>query len=288
MPDITVIWGGVTIGAFYALLGLSYLLILMGTRTLNFGVGGFAVFAAVGSAVWAEDTSRTIALLAAIAAGCVLAIASDTLVARPIQARDTGHYAVVIALAAVFFVVVQITGEWLTAAPVFGQPLSTAVFFEGRVTGQSVILVAAAVLATAAAWAWFKYGRRGRLLSAVGDEWQAAVLLCLPIGRLRILAVALGGLLAGIAGVLISGQAPVNFHSGFSWALVGLVALMIGGAASAWGPLVGGLIIGLSGTLGTYWVGSTFLGVRDYVLLAVVLLVFKFRPEGLFAKAIRV
>jgi len=288
MPDFTVIWGGVTTGSFYALLGLSYLLILKGTRTLNFGVGGFAVFAAVGSAIWAEDTSRSVALVAALAAGCALALASDTFVARPIQARDTGHYAVVIALAAVFFVVVQITGEWLSAAPVFGQPLSTAVWFEGRITGQSVILVAAAVLATAAASIWFRYGRRGRLLSAVGDEWQAAVLLCLPIGRLRILAVALGGIIASVAGVLISGQAPVNFQSGFSWALVGLVALMVGGSASAWGPLVGGLIIGVSGTLGTWWLGSTLLGVRDYVLLAVVLLVFKFRPEGLFAKAIRV
>jgi branched-chain amino acid transport system permease protein len=126
------------------------------------------------------------------------------------------------------------------------------------------------------------------LLSAVGDEWQAAVLLCLPIGRLRLLAVVLGGILASAAGVLISGQAPVNFQSGFSWALVGLVALMVGGSASAWGPLVGGLIIGVSGTLGTWWLGSTLLGVRDYVLLAVVLIVFKFRPEGLFAKAIRV
>mgnify|MGYP006174096553 CR=1 FL=1 len=94
-----------------------------------------------------------------------------------------------------------------------------------------------------AGWVW----DADRLQTAIGDEdWGT-------IGRLRILAVALGGLLAGLAGVLISGQAPVHFHSGFSWALVGLViftaASLACGLASSAGLLIGARVVQDSGPI---------------------------------------
>jgi len=283
--EFPVLWGGVTVGSFYGLLGLSYLLIYRATRTLNFGVGAFAVFAAVASTLWVDSYGMVAGMLAALAGACLAALASDYLVARPIQARESGHFAVVIALTAVFFAIVQLTGQWLTPTAVLGLPLTYTAFLGGQVSGQSAVLVGISVAATITTWAWFRYGRKGRLLTAVADDWQAAILLCMPIRWLRILVVLIGGLAAGVAGILVVGLASVSFYSGFAWALIGLVALMIGGSASAWGPLVGGLLVGLVETLSSRWIGAS---VQDYVLLGVVLLVFLLRPQGLFAaKSVR-
>jgi branched-chain amino acid transport system permease protein len=278
--EFSTLWGGLTVGSFYGLLGLSYLLIFRATQTLNFGVGAFAVFAAIAAATWANTFGVVPATLAALAVACLGALASDTLVARPIQAREGGHFAVVIALTAVFFAIVQLTGQWLTPTAVLAQPVIDMAFFDGQVSGQSAVLVATSVAATIASWIWFKHGRKGRLLTAVADDWYAAILLCLPIRWLRILVVLIGGLAAGVAGILVVGLASVSFYSGFAWALIGLVAMMLGGSASAWGPLVGGVVVGLVETLSARWIGAS---VQDYVLLAVVLLVFLLRPQGLFA-----
>jgi branched-chain amino acid transport system permease protein len=279
MTELTVLWEGLVSGAHYGLLGLAYLIILQATRTYNFSVGAFAGFAAVAFAVWSGTFSLPVALAFALVATVGLSIATDVLVTRPIAAREIG-------LTAALFVITQITRQLFSPRIFMGTPLvqGSVTLFDTTVSAHSVASILLSLSACAGVEAWQTYGRRGRLLAAVGDNWEAAVLLGLPVGGIRILAVGLGGAVCALAGALQAGAGPVSFHSGFGLALVGFLALVIGGTRSSFGPFVGGTIIGLTETLGARLIGAS---IREYLLLLVILVVFRLRPQGILAKEVR-
>jgi outer membrane protein TolC len=91
--------------------------------------------------------------------------------------------------------------------------------------------------------AWLRWSRYGQWLRAVGENQQAARTMGFPVARIRLVAFAVGGLIAGVAGPLFSSKAGVSFESGLSYSLFGFIALVIGGTGSVWGPLAGGLFL---------------------------------------------
>jgi branched-subunit amino acid ABC-type transport system permease component len=286
VTEFSVIWEGLVSGALYGLIGLAYLLILQATRTYNFAVGSFVGFAGVAYATWGQTLPFGVAAGLVLLVSVALATVTDLAVTRPIQGRETGHFGVVLGLTAAFFVIIQVTRQIFSARTVLGQPaVDGAVLVAGTTfTLQSLLTVAVAVALSGAVQVWQSHGRRGRLLAAVGDNWDAAVLLCLPIGGIRYLAVGLGGAVCALAGMLLAGASPLSFHSGFGLALTGFLALVVGGAASTWGPLLGGSVIGLTETVGARVIGAS---IREYLLLLVILIVFRLRPHGLLAKVVR-
>ncbi len=287
MTELTVIWEGLVSGALYGLVGLAYLLMLRATRVYNFAVGSFASFAAVAYGHWSWNFPHAGAILVICAITAVGAIAVDTIVTRPIQNRETGgHLGVVLSLTAALFVVLQITRQLFSARTVLGFPLidGTAKIFGTTIALHGLITILAALAATVAVEIWQRYGMRGRLLAAVGDNWEAAVTLGLPVTGVRAFAVGLGGAVCGLMGALYAGGAAVDFYSGFSFALTGFLALVIGGPKSNWGPLLGGCVIGLTETIGARIVGAS---IHQYLLLLVILVVFRLSPQGILAKTVR-
>jgi neutral amino acid transport system permease protein len=55
-------------------------------------------------------------------------------------------------------------------------------------------------------------------------------------------------------------------------------AVVLGGLGSAYGAMVGGLVIGMAGEISTYWLETEFKYVTALGVLIVVLLV---RPQGI-------
>jgi branched-chain amino acid transport system permease protein len=287
MTEFSVIWGGLVSGALFGLLGLGYLLLLRATRIFNFAVGAFAGIAAVSFASWSSSMPPPVAALASIAGGTALAILVDIVVTRPIQAREIrGHLGVVLGLTATLFLIIQVTRQIFSARTFLGQPIVTghAEIARTVISLHSALTLIVAIAATASITLWQAYGKGGRLLAAVGDNWEAAVLLALPVRGIRYIAVGVAGLICSIAGVLLAGGAPVTFQSSFNLALVGFLALVIGGTSSNWGPLLGGMIIGLTDTIGARLIGAS---IHEYLMLLVILLVFRLRPQGLLAKTVR-
>ncbi len=124
---------------------------------------------------------------------------------------------------------------------------STFGWTTGSVAGLPTELIIAAVLVLAA---WFLQSRTtfGRALKAVGAGEPAAVASGLNVNRIKIMAFALSGGLAAIAGLLfsikLSGGSP-TLANGFL--LPAIVAVLVGGTPLTGG--VGGVINTLIGTL---------------------------------------
>jgi branched-chain amino acid transport system permease protein len=100
-----------------------------------------------------------------------------------------------------------------------------------------------ALIAIAAAYAYGR-SRFGRLLRATREDAPAARAVGVSVYRQRLLAFALSGALAGFAGGLYVHLLPLNTETVYlDLTFVTLAMLVIGGATSLWGAVVGALAV---------------------------------------------
>lgn len=291
MTELQLWFSVLEVGAFYGLLALGYLLILEGAGFFNFALGPFAMVAGLGTSWLVIDKGW--GLWPAVATGLVVVIALSVIteigVVRPIVVRGGGgDLPALVAVAAVLFATEQAAGYVFGRRQLPGQRLVDfdAIEISGAFLQPTaiVLMVVAAVVFVAVAM-WMRGSSTGRLLRAVGDNSHAAHILGLPVNRIRLTAFILGGLVAGVAGLLFAPKAGVAFHTGLTWTLNGFLALVVAGTGRIWAPLLGGLLVAGVEVFVPYYLGSA---APDYAILGIALVFFAFRPQGVFTRQVRV
>ena len=147
-----------------------------------------------------------------------------------------------------------------------------------------------AILAVVVAFA-YKRSRFGRLLSATREDAAAARAVGVSVYRQRLIAFVLSGALAGFAGGLYVHLLPVNTESMYlDLTFITLAMLVIGGATSLWGAVVGALVVSAVDSFlaeaesGIHVFGQSLdlpAGTRIVVVGALMALVLILRPAGL-------
>jgi branched-chain amino acid transport system permease protein len=148
----------------------------------------------------------------------------------------------------------------------------------------------AALLAVVAAFAYAR-SRHGRKLRATREDPAAARAVGISVYRQRLLAFTVSGLLAGLAGGLYVHLLPVNTESFYlDLTFITLAMLVIGGATSLWGAVVGALAVSAVDSFlaeaenGIHILGQSIdlpAGTRIVVVGALMALVLIVRPAGL-------
>jgi branched-chain amino acid transport system permease protein len=121
--------------------------------------------------------------------------------------------------------------------------------------------------------------RWGRAIRATAEDWEAAALMGIPVGRTYLLAFALGTALAGAAGGLVSISYSISPSIGIEWTLKALVVIVLAGLGSLFGSFAGGIILGLAEAMSVVFLGGPYREVIGLVLFLIILIV---RPQGLF------
>jgi neutral amino acid transport system permease protein len=111
----------------------------------------------------------------------------------------------------------------------------------------------------------------------------SAVMLAL-VGLIRIVWV-MAATLTGLSGILYGIFRQVNWNMGFQILLLLFAAVTLGGLGSAFGALVGSLIIGIVTEVSTVWIPNDLRYAVALLILIVVLLV---RPQGVLGRKERV
>jgi branched-chain amino acid transport system permease protein len=119
----------------------------------------------------------------------------------------------------------------------------------------------------------------GKAIRATVLDWEAATLVGIDIHKVYLLAFVLGAALAGVAGALVSVGYSIVPTMGLQWTLIALIVMVLGGLGSILGTFVGGLVLGVTMSLTSYWIGGAY---REIVALLIFLLVLVIRPQGLF------
>nr|WP_234659681.1 branched-chain amino acid ABC transporter permease [Agromyces marinus] len=128
--------------------------------------------------------------------------------------------------------------------------------------------------------------RTGKATRAVSDNAPLAAASGIDVDRVIRIVWILGTLLAGLSGILWAYFRPgVSWDMGFQILLLVFAAVTLGGLGTAFGALVGSLIVGLFVELSTLWLPSDMKYVGALVILILVLL---FRPQGILGRRERI
>ncbi len=125
--------------------------------------------------------------------------------------------------------------------------------------------------------------KMGRAFRAVSDDQEASRLM--GINNKHIWAVAMGValLIVTIGGVMMAIRTTFDPLLGSQRLIYAFEAVIIGGMGSAWGTLLGGIILGLAQTLGAQAFGSAWSILVGHVVFVLIL---AFRPQGVLAKTV--
>jgi len=124
------------------------------------------------------------------------------------------------------------------------------------------------------------FTRIGKAIRAVTQDSTAAQLMGIPTKRMQGLCFGLGALLAGLAGVLMSTMYVVSPYMGLEYTIIAMIVVVLGGLGNILGSLVGGVVLGLVGSI-TAYIHMGFSLIAYYAIFVILILV---KPEGIFSK----
>ena len=186
------------------------------------------------------------------------------------------------------FAVLEITNNVLRYYEKIGPGLNTFSSVPETTDVAQALIVALVIIVVAFA---YQQSRFGRQLRATREDPAAARAVGVSIYRQRLGAFALSGALAGLAGGLYVHFLPINVDTVYlDLTFITLAMLVIGGATSLWGAVVGALAVSALDSVlanaenGLDVVGRTVevpAGTRIVVVSALMALVLVLRPSGL-------
>ncbi len=284
---IQMIVSGLSVGAVYALIGLGLNLTFWTTRVLNFGQGSVLMAGAMLTAVMVGNGVNVF-----LAVGISLLFTAfvlwvvELVGVRPMRRRSGSMGWVVSTMGTGIFL--QGLASWLfgTQAVAFPDVLFNSVdtveFAGAYISLQYIAVFVISVAIVCLMELFLRRSTWGYGVRAVAHDRDLAALMGIPVYRVVVYSFLVSGLLAGIAGILVSqvsGTVDPNF--GLHLLILAFVAAVVGGMGSAFGSLAGGLILGLTEKLVGGYVSPAAAEVVAFVLLIGVLTI---RPQGLFGK----
>jgi branched-chain amino acid transport system permease protein len=125
--------------------------------------------------------------------------------------------------------------------------------------------------------------KMGRAFRAVSDDQEASRLMGINTKHVWAVAMGVALLIVTIGGVMMAIRTTFDPLLGSQRLIYAFEAVIIGGMGSGWGTLMGGIILGLSQTLGAQAFGSAWSILVGHVVFIIILAV---RPQGLLAKTV--
>jgi len=145
--------------------------------------------------------------------------------------------------------------------------------------GISIVVIAAFAV-------WLLFTRIGKATRAISDNPSLAAASGINVDRVvRIVWIMAAGL-AGLAGVLYAYYRPgLKWDMGAQILLLVFAAVTLGGLGTAFGALVGALVVGILVEISSLWIPADLKYVGALVVLILILL---FRPQGILGRRERI
>jgi branched-chain amino acid transport system permease protein len=295
---------GIAQGGIYGLIALGYTMVYGILGMINFAHGEFFMFGTFGAFFMAEALSTTgliesnpllailLMLLAAMIVAASVAVLAERIAYRPLR-RAPRLVPLITAIGVSYFL--QYTARGLFGSGVEAFPNVPAL--DGSIDlgivsvqrSQVAVFIATTLLLTLL-WLFVSKTKIGRAIRSVAEDKDAAALMGVDVDRTIAISFAVGGIMAGAAGVmygLVFRQ--VSFYMGFVPGLKAFTAAVLGGIGNLPGAVLGGLILGVIESVGP----SLFLEgigipsphqLKDGIAFTVLVLILIFRPTGILGE----
>jgi branched-chain amino acid transport system permease protein len=279
------LYSAFVLGSIFAMMALGLTLVWGAFRMLNMAHGTLIMLGAY-AAFWVTD-SFDMNVLVGAAAGIVCAgvigAAMYPLIVRPLIGRPGWDINVIVATVAFSIVgsqVVQLLfGPRTKSLPMIvrgGFRLPNRMYF----SYQTLIIAAVSMLSMLLLALLLRRTRMGVTIRAVAQNLDGARIIGLPIGLTYMAVLALGSMLAALAGVFLASQFLfLTPTMGLEPMLITLIIVILGGLGSVAGTVVAAYLAGLIESGVTVYLNAQWSLPILFLVVAVVLMV---KPAGLF------
>lgn len=282
---------GLVNGSVVALAAVGVSLVYGMLRIVNFAHGDYltaGAYAAV--AATSLGLGMIAAALLAGVAGLALAVLLEFALWRPLRRKGAGFMSLFLASIGLALVLRNTLFLVATAEP-RSYPVDVfQVYVVGpiRISKTQSIAVATAFGVIALVALLLARTTLGRSMRALADDAVLAAVTGIRVDRVVVATWALAGMLAGIAGVLAAlVQSSFDPNVGFTLLLAVFAAVVLGGIGSAYGALLGGLVLGVLTEVATWTAlgGGVNPVYKPVVAFAVLIVALLLRPQGLLGRA---
>jgi neutral amino acid transport system permease protein len=281
---------GIRFGLVIAMCAIGLSLIFGTTGLVNFAHGEMVTFGALLAYLFNQTLGwhMLVAAPLAIACGALLGGVLDRGLWQPLRGRNTGLVAMLVISIGVGILLRNMFQYQFGAA---ARPYKDFQLQKGIELGPVSIVprdlvimgLSAAVLVGVATF--LQFTRVGKAMRAVSDDKDLAESSGIDVERIILFVWVVGGGLAAAGGIFQALDQQVTFQFGFQLLLLMFAGVTLGGLGTAYGALVGSLIIGLFVQLSTLVIDAEF---KTAAALLVLILVLVVRPQGILGQAERV
>ncbi|MES0881460.1 branched-chain amino acid ABC transporter permease [Roseibium sp. SCP14] len=276
------------------LLGGSYALIAMGlnlqygvARIMNLANGELLVLGAL-AAFWVFTTTGmsplvtlfAVAILGFAGSWAVYRIFLAPLVRRSANQGQLEVDSILATFGMSFFLVgvmVSIHSEYFT----YSFLASPVALLGTTVALNRLVAFCFAVLIGGGLYLWLNRTRAGLAVRAVAVSPEAAGLVGINVDRVSALAFAVGGMVTGVAGVLVSTFITLDASVGVIFTMKALIIVIMGGVGDIRGSIIAALILGMVESAVATLIDPGLTLASAYLIFLLILL---FRPQGLFGR----
>jgi branched-chain amino acid transport system permease protein len=261
---------GLTGGSIYAVIGISWSLVYLITKVLNFTTGEFVMLG--GMLTWALHSSGinlVVSAFFAVALTILISMLLERFTIRPVRCPSEMTYMMItIAAASVIKgIVLLIWGsETRSIEPFFGATVIH--LFGATITPQVLCVLGLLAIVTSALSLFLNRTLFGKALRASAVNPTGAELMGIDISRFRLLCFCLAGGLGALTGIVITPITFTGHEVGLLTGLKGLVAAIVGGWTMT-GTTVAALVLGLLEGFGAGFVSA---GMKDVLALLVMII----------------
>jgi branched-chain amino acid transport system permease protein len=284
---LQLVFAGVCVGSTYALIAMGLSLTFWTTRTMNFGQGSLLMVGAVAATTLiTAKLPPALAVVAGTLLTAVLMIVVERIAIRPLIKSGESMGWVVSTLGFGLFLQGFVAKFFGSQAIVFPSLMFNSQdfvkIFGIQVSAQYLAVLALSVALMVAMELFLRRSRWGRAVRAVSHDAEVAALAGIPVRRIVVLSFAASGLLAGLAGIMVSQiTGTVEPQFGFNLIILGFVAAVFGGMGSIVGALIGGIALGIAEKLAGGFISTAF---GDAMAFAILMVILAIRPQGLFGQ----
>jgi branched-subunit amino acid ABC-type transport system permease component len=284
------IFNGLSFGLIIAICSVGLSLIYGTTGLVNFSHGELVTWGAM--VAWFINVDHGVPLLPAailaILIGAATGAVIDRLLWRPLRSR--GMSLVAMMIVSIGFSLATRSVFQLLFGGVY-RPYAQFNVQQGIDIGpittspKDVWVIGIVLIVIVAVASLLQYSRIGKAMRAVSDNPDLAASSGIDVEHVIIFVWALGAGLAALGGILFGIQQQVQFEMGFKLLLLMFAGITLGGLGTAYGALVGSIVVGLFVELSTLFIPTELKSVGALGILIVVLL---FRPQGILGTPERI
>ncbi|WP_276260540.1 branched-chain amino acid ABC transporter permease [Haloglomus litoreum] len=284
---VRVVTGGLVLGALWALVALGLNLIFGVMRVINLAHGEFVVFGAFGTLLLNETLGihPAIGILLLLPVFFLAGVAIQYLVIDRVLESDDPELISLLATFGLFLFLNNVARAVFGVDPrsLQSAPLDQTISVLGvNITYARIYALVLATVAMVALYYLMTRTEFGRAMRGTVQNPRLAQAAGINRDRIYYAAFGLSAILAAIAGAMIGMVYTVSVDTGFAYLIFGFLVIVFGGMGSFTGALFGALILGMIGSVSGYVFDP---GIRNLVLLLILVVTLFVKPTGLFGGA---